>query len=42
LGCPRQLGASGSPTPGLTVSGSSLHLPIGLAFDPPPANLPLP
>jgi hypothetical protein len=35
-----QLGSSGSPTPNVTISGSSLDEPIGIAFDPHPTNLP--
>jgi sugar lactone lactonase YvrE len=33
-----QLGVSGAPTPVVTVSGSALSAPRGLAFDPPPPS----
>jgi sugar lactone lactonase YvrE len=36
-----QLVVSGSPTPNVTASGSSLVAPVGLAFDPHAAGLPL-
>jgi secreted PhoX family phosphatase len=36
-----QLATSGAATPNVTVSGSSIKEPVGLAFDPAPANLPL-
>jgi hypothetical protein len=33
-----QLAASGAPTPIVTLSGSALSAPRGLAFDPPPLS----
>jgi hypothetical protein len=36
-----QLVVNGSPTPNVTISGTSLSQPLGLAFDPHAGNLPL-
>jgi sugar lactone lactonase YvrE len=36
-----QLVVSGSPTPGVTISGSSLNQPLGLAFNPRVSGLPI-
>jgi sugar lactone lactonase YvrE len=36
-----QLATSGAATPNVTVSGSAIKEPVGLAFDPAAANLPL-
>ncbi len=36
-----QIVTSSSPTPNITITGSSLSQPFGMAFDPPAANLPL-
>lgn len=36
-----QFVVSGSPTPNVTVSGTSLVSPIGIAFNPHATNLPI-